>query len=165
MMIYILFNDAPDTIVQAAKIHRIGDTKVSLTFPDTVPTDATGFTFSIYKSGLPVCGDYSAYKTIYRTVDKTVTYSNDGSVYVPVTGITLDNSILSVAIGATGQLTATVSPTTATEPYVMWSSSDTSIATVDYSGKITGVAAGTATITATCGGFSATCTVTVAAVE
>lgn len=164
-MIYIKFTDAPDTIVQATAIERIGDTKVSLTFPDTVPTDSNGFTFSIYKSGLPVCGDYSAYKTIYRTVGKIVTYSNDKSVYVVVTGITLDKSTLSVTVGATGQLTATVSPTTATEPYVMWSSSDTSIATVDYTGKITGVKAGTVTITATCGGFSATCTVTVAAVE
>ena len=164
-MIYVIFTDTPVTIVQATKIHRIGDTKVSLTFPDTVPTDASGFTFSIYKSGLPVCGDYSAYKTIYRTVGKTVTYSNDKSVYIIVTGITLDKSTLSVSVGATGQLTSTVSPTDATESYVTWSSSDTSIATVDYSGKVTGVKAGTVTITATCGGFSATCTVTVAAAE
>ena len=164
-MIYIIFTDDTETVVPATSINKINNKLVSLTFSDTAPTGATGFTFSIYKSGLPVCGDYSAYKTIYRTVDKTVTYSNDGSVYIPVTGVTLDNSTLSVAIGATGQLTATVSPTDATEPYVTWSSSDTSIATVDYTGKITGVKAGTVTITAACGGFSATCTVTVAAVE
>lgn len=164
-MIYILFTDAPDTIVQATAIERIGDTKVSLTFPDTVPTDSSGFTFSIYKSGLPVCGDYSAYKTIYRTVGKIVTYSNDKSVYIIVTGITLDKSTLSVSVGATGQLTSTVSPTDATESYVTWSSSDTSVATVDYAGKVTGVAAGMVTITATCGGFSATCTVTVSVAE
>lgn len=51
-------------------------------------------------------------------------------------------------VGATRNLTASVTPSTAKQS-VTWSSSDTEIATVDTNGKVTAVAAGTATITAT----------------
>ncbi|WP_196799977.1 Ig-like domain-containing protein, partial [Bifidobacterium sp. AGR2158] len=56
---------------------------------------------------------------------------------------------------------ATVAPANATDRAVSWKSSNTSVATVDASGKVTAVAAGTATITATAGGKSATVIVTV----
>ncbi|OWW25106.1 hypothetical protein B4Q04_11215 [Zobellia sp. OII3] len=67
---------------------------------------------------------------------------------VPVTGITVSQED-SGAIGAQRQLTATVLPENATDPSVVWSSSDDAIATIDANGLLTGLSAGTATITAT----------------
>jgi hypothetical protein len=68
-----------------------------------------------------------------------------------------------VAAGATAALTATVSPANATNPAVTWSSSNTSVATVNSSGVVTGVVAGSAVVTATTvdGGFTDTTAVTV----
>lgn len=78
---------------------------------------------------------------------------------IPVTGITLNRTVASIAVGHSMSLIATVTPADATINKVVWSSSDTSIATVDNEGQITAVAAGTATITArTVGrGYTASC--------
>ena len=82
---------------------------------------------------------------------------------VHVTGVTLDKSSASLTVGGTTALTATVNPGDATDKSVTWSSSDTAVATVDQSGKVTAVAKGTTNITVTTkdGGHKATCTVTV----
>ncbi len=68
-------------------------------------------------------------------------------------------------VGASETLSATVSPVDATDKSVKYSSSDETIATVTpVQGKITGIAAGTATITATtANGKTAVCEVTVTA--
>ena len=60
-------------------------------------------------------------------------------------------------------LTATVNPSNASNKNVYWTSSDSSIATVDNSGKVTAIKAGSATVTVTTedGGKTATCSVTV----
>ena len=82
----------------------------------------------------------------------------------PVTSISLDRTSLDLSVGNTATLTATVLPTDATDKTVTWSSSNTSIATVNRSGLVTAVGSGTATVTAsTSNGKSATCTVRVAA--
>ncbi len=78
----------------------------------------------------------------------------------PATGISLNKSTLSLVEGNYETLTATVDPTDTTDT-VTWSSDKTSVATVDSTGKVTAVAAGTAKITATAGTKTATCTVTV----
>lgn len=79
-------------------------------------------------------------------------------------GVTLDRSELALEPGATRRLEATVTPITAEDRTVTWSSDDESVATVDADGVVTAVAAGTATITATSdgghGAASATLTVT-----
>jgi uncharacterized protein YjdB len=84
---------------------------------------------------------------------------------IPATGVTLDKPTLTVIVGSTGQLTASVAPPTATNKNLVWSSSDNNVATVDATGLVTGVAAGAAGITATAedGGFNVTCVVTVQA--
>lgn len=81
---------------------------------------------------------------------------------VLVTGVTLEEAA-EIKIGETVTLTAAVAPANATNKDVTWTSSDTTIATVDATGKVTGESAGTATITATTvdGGKTATCVVTV----
>ena len=70
-----------------------------------------------------------------------------------VTSLSLSQTTASIAAGATVTLTAKVDPSTAA---VTWSSSDTSVATV-ANGLVTGVAAGTATITASAGTKTASC--------
>ena len=82
---------------------------------------------------------------------------------VAVTGVSLNKTSTSIAAGQTEQLTATVAPSNATDQTVSWQTSNPSAATVSSTGLVTGVAAGTATITVTTtdGGKTATCTVTV----
>lgn len=83
---------------------------------------------------------------------------------VPVETVELDKTSLDLAVGGTETLTATVTPDNATNKTVAWSATNgTGEVTVDQTGKVTAVKAGTATITATAGGKSATCTVTVTA--
>ena len=79
---------------------------------------------------------------------------------VDVTSVTLDKTTLELTIGGTATLNATVLPSDATDKTVVWTSSNPSVATVS-DGLVTAVGAGTATITATAGGKSATCTVAV----
>ena len=68
---------------------------------------------------------------------------------IPVTSVSISGSgisggKLSLKTSATAQLSATVNPSNATDRTVTWSSSDTAVATVDKTGKVTGVKAGTA---------------------
>jgi len=90
---------------------------------------------------------------------------SSASVPIQVTGVTLNKSTASISAGATEQLTATVTPSNATNQNVSWSSGNTAIATVSSTGLVTGVAGGTATITVTTidGSKTATCAVTVTA--
>ena len=67
-------------------------------------------------------------------------------------------------VGASQTLVATLSPSNTTEP-LRWSSSNTNIATVSNDGVVTSVGDGECTITATCGSYSATCSVTVDLIE
>ena len=81
---------------------------------------------------------------------------------VQVTDVELDITQKALNVGDTFTLTATVKPDNATDKSVTWSSSNTSVATVDENGVVTAVAEGTATITATASnGVEASCTVTV----
>lgn len=84
---------------------------------------------------------------------------------VPVTGVTLDRTELSLTEGGLSQLTATVAPENADNKSVNWTTSDAAVATVNQSGVVTAVKAGTATITVTTadGGKTAFCKVTVTA--
>ena len=93
-------------------------------------------------------GDKTA--TCAVTVEKKV---------VPVTSVSLDRTTLTMTEGDTQTLTATVKPDDATDKTVTWTSSNTSVATVD-GGKVTALAPGTATITAKAGDKTATCAVT-----
>ena len=80
---------------------------------------------------------------------------------VSISGSGVSNGKLSLKSGASVQLTATVTPSNATDKTVSWTSSNSSVAKVS-DGKITAVKGGTATITATAGGKTASVAVTVA---
>lgn len=77
-----------------------------------------------------------------------------------VQGVKISKTTATVADGATVQLKAETYPVKGT---ITWASSNTTYATVDTTGKVTGEAEGSAIITATCGEFSASCEVTVTA--
>ena len=96
----------------------------------------------------------------------TIASGLTGTIYVttPVEDISLDATELEMYVGAKpSKLTATITPATASNKGVTWSSSDEEVATVDSEGNVTSVAAGAASITATTAenGYTATCAVTV----
>lgn len=141
------------------------DLAVDTTDPKTVTVTPKGTTdqtatimLSVTNAGMPV-----------KAATHSLAIKAAAATNVPVTGVTLDKSTLTLEVGGTGKLNATVNPDNATNKTVTWSTSDRSVATVDTTGKVTAVKVGTATITATTadGGFKAECAVTVnaAAVE
>lgn len=92
---------------------------------------------------------------------KKITWTKTGSSTVAVTGISLNKTSLSLTVGNSATLTATIKPSNATNKTVTWTSSNTSVAKVS-NGKVTGLKAGTATITAKSNnGKTATCKVTI----
>lgn len=80
---------------------------------------------------------------------------------IPVESIELNKTELELKKGETSTLTANVQPTNATNPAVSWSSSNSDIAKVDQSGKVTAISGGEAIITAKAGDISAECRVSV----
>ena len=110
--------------------------------------------------------------TITATSDVDNTKSGTCSVTVSdstvhVTGVSLNKNSTTISVGSTETLTATVSPNNATNKSITWTTSNSSIATVNSTGVVSGVAAGTATITVRTvdGSYTATCTVTVQAAQ
>ena len=143
---------------------NIGTTENTITIPTGSLTWSTlksyGSDFSIE---VPLASTSTAYPYVYvygAEIEVTYTAST-----VHVTGVSLNKNTTSLEEGDTEQLTATVTPSNATDQSVSWSSNNTSVATVNSSGQITAVSAGTATITVTTtdGGYTDTCTVTVTA--
>ncbi len=123
-------------------------------YSDTTETTNTGM--SGYQYRCVVTGEASRVSVVSSAATLTVTAK------VPVTSVTLDKDTLNLTVGGTGTLTATVSPDTATDKTVIWSSDHPEVATVE-NGTVTAVGAGTAKITVTTedGNHTATCTVTV----
>jgi len=103
------------------------------------------------------------------TITATTNYWTEATCQVTVdptlaTSIILNQTSISLPIGSTQTLTATVMPANASNKTVTWSSSDESVATVDANGNVTGITTGLATITATTNDgsdLSASCAVTV----
>ena len=131
-----------------------------------IPTgDLTWSQLKNYGSGfsieIPLRPSSSQYPYVYvYGAEIEVTYTAET---VHPTGVSVSPSTASVEAGSTVQLTETVTPSNATDKSVSWSSSNTAVATVDSNGLVTGISAGSATITATTndGGLTATCAVTV----
>lgn len=121
---------------------------------------------------------------VKKVTDKGITYDFDSVPYIDidfsklhklknsnsnsnsnilVTDVKLNKTSLSLKVGETYTLTASVQPSTATDKSVTWTSSNTDVATISSSGKITAKKSGTTTITVSTkdGDKKATCKVTV----
>ena len=141
----LVANVRPDDATDKTVTWSTSDASVA-TVADGVVTALAAGTATITAKA----GDKEA--TCVVTVEKKV---------IAVSGIALDQTAATLTEGETLTLKATVSPDDATDKTVTWTSSNESVATVDNNGVVTAVAAGTATITATAGDYSATCVVTV----
>ena len=100
--------------------------------------------------------------TEYKTLPKTSLFyvTVTEAPVIELTGITVAPTKVNLELNATYQLSAVKEPVNAAGS-LNWESSNTSVATVDSTGKVTAKAQGTATITVSCGDKKATCTVTV----
>lgn len=141
-------------------------TGATVPFSFTLANDEGQYTFSFPK--VQVSGDWpDGGNTDIIQVELDITAADVSptitrAVTVPATAIAVTPTTASVVVGATSTLTATLTPTGATDN-VTWESSDPTIATVDSDGVVTGVAAGEVTITAKARTFTSTSDVTVTA--
>lgn len=131
------------------------DDYYALTAVNTIPNLSTGLhTVRITASGT------NAWQW---NLEKITLSKVDGPGDIDVSGVTLTPTSITLEVGETFDLTETVSPQDATNPSVTWSTGNGSVASVNANGLVTGVAAGSATVTVTTndGGFTANCQVTV----
>ena len=119
----------------------------SLTISDGASLDTNGNTITVESGG---------------TLEGEPT--GEGSVVYKVTGVSLNKNALSLAVGGTETLIATITPGNATNKNLTWTSGDEDVATVN-NGVVTATGTGTTNITVTTadGNKTATCTVTVTA--
>lgn len=145
----VLPSDDPvsQTISLSNGVLNVSNSSRTLRFNDT----GSNKFFRFYTSGYK---DISAYALVEEYEE-----------IVHPTSVTVSPSTLTLEIGNSSLLTAAVSPSDATENTVTWSSNNTNVATVDQSGRIVAVGAGTARITAKSNdsevNVSGYCTVTV----
>ena len=119
----------------------------------TVGTDGTVTAVSVGTANITAtCGEATA--TCKVTVNP-----------VTASSITLNVEDMTLLVGQSDKLTATVEPQNTTDSTISWKSDNEAIATVSADGTVTAVSVGTANITATCGEATATCKVTVNPVE
>ena len=164
----ILTNALPEEAL--APINSVEENAI----PD-IPSDANyhDAVYRLYRagvvSGTNASGFFAPNNKITRSevavilsamVDPSLRKSFSMKAVVNPTGLSISSGSVSLTTGDTQQLTAAAVPVNTTVP-VTWSSDNTAVATVSAEGLVTGVSAGTATVTAQCGGFTAKATVTV----
>lgn len=130
------------------------------TFEATLAADKKSFTTIERDEGKEVLVTYTRIDKAPAKATLVITVTGSD---VDVTEVKITSTVTEVTAGEIITLTAEVSPADATNKTVTWTSSNESVATVDSTGKVTGVAAGTATITAKAGEKTAAVDVTVKA--
>ncbi len=134
---------------------QIGDIK--MTYSSTPDTSKTG-TYEIHISvPTPLNDNY------HITNTSGILTIEDTASSIPVQGIEINRDNLTLYLGETGTLRATVKPINATNQKLYWHSDNTSVAIVDGKGTVTPKSVGEATITVTTedGAYTASCVVTV----
>lgn len=100
-------------------------------------------------------------KILFLSVAMLLAGCDKDNAPVAVSEVTLSRTALTMIVGDTEKLTATVLPEHAGYDGLVWSSNNASVVLVDVEGLVTAASAGNATITATVGGIQAICEVTV----
>ena len=107
-------------------------------------------------------GECDITTTLMQDGEKVTEKTTHVKAFYEVESITLDSNEGKLTVGNSHTIKATVAPEeVAAETTIEWSSSNEKVATVDENGKVTAIAAGEATITATAGEESANYEVTV----
>jgi len=160
-----------DTVTLSMTIMPSNATNKNFSFTLSNPNNLVATVTKVSNNDLLVRGDKVGEVTITVTAEDTTNGVKTAICTVninpvPVTGVTLNKSSISLLINGTETLTAVITPSNAANKNVNWTSSNTSVATVTEAGKVTTVAPGTATITVTAedttnGIKSASCTVMV----
>lgn len=180
--------EIPNSVTSISDYAFAGCTKLaSITVPKTVTSignyafqDCSGLTSLTIPESVTSIGNYA-----FKNCDSTIFYVyserikkllmnvgvqesqirlNGESSKINVTSITLSENSLNYAVGDSGKLTATVSPSNATNSEVTWSSSNNQVATVDKDGNVNAVGEGSSVITCTStdgSNKSAACNITV----
>lgn len=168
-------DENPDTPIQDTIKVKIPAAKKGLKYNGKAQTGVPASAEGYYNIKNNRKTDPGTYKAQVDLIDKDYLVWEDGTsaaktitwsiATVPVTGVKLDKTDLTVYAGATAKLNATVIPSGAYNKAVTWKSADTKIAKVDQNGNVTGVKAGTVKVTVTTkdGSKTATCTVKVIA--
>lgn len=166
------------TIAESDVVMRVNEQK---TFNYTIlPTNATDKSVYWYtvSGNCTVDTDTGMVTARYVGVDyvNVVTYDGrfsasckitvtdgSGDSNIPVNGVTLSPNSLSLKVNETSNLYATISPSNATNKNLTWYTSNSSIATVNANGMVTGVGIGTCYISVTTqdGSYSSNCQVIV----
>lgn len=141
----------------------------------TVTPENADYLFIVWESSDPSVAQVSKRGTVKGISEGTATVTASvgsvkstclvhvGNRFAAVTGVTISPKTLTVGVKGTGELSAELAPEDCANLNVTWSSSNTSIATVDAEGVVTGVSEGECDITVTTedGGFTDKCHVIV----
>ena len=127
----------------------------SLRYQDGVIGASSACYFSLSETQARISGQYKYFGSAVRPVTTGTT--------VPVASLTLNKESVVLEMGDLLLLVETISPSNATNPFMTWVSEDESVATVS-DGRVLAVGVGTTTVTASAGGKSASCSITVSAV-
>jgi len=154
---YAAYVNTPFVITKNTKVTVAGQTTYEINPERTTPLKSGGVANKF-------SGDYDWTIKGY-VIDSDIKFLNEAMEVIvkPVSGVTLDKSTATLKLAESISLLATVAPQDASNKEVTWDSSNMAIATVDSTGKVTAVSAGTATITVTTkdGNKTASCKVTV----
>ena len=121
----------------------------------TPPTGAE-FSTTVYNNAKLYVPDNTYSK--YSSADGWKEFVN---MIIAPNAIVLDKETITMNVGDICKISADVYPENTTDKTITWVSSDDSVVRVSYSGEVTGVSEGKATITASCGNVSASCEVEV----
>lgn len=171
------------TVQQKATAIKLDVSKLSLDVGDyyslvttLTPADSTDTSITYESTDTSVCTVSAAGKVVAVSAGLAVIIAKTAggatascaiTVIQGVEGVELSSAEETLVIGDDVELTATVSPDDCDDDSVKWDSTDSSIASVDSEGDVTGVGEGVAIITATTndGGYSAYCVIIVEAPE